>query len=63
MRRILAARPPLIVTSDRRLRIWNRASLAAVTAAIGRDYRPVLRMPRSNWHTIVYLRRDLTLRR
>jgi hypothetical protein len=63
VRRILAARPPLIVTSDRRLKIWNRASLAAVTASLARDYRPVLRVPRSNWHTIVYLRRDLPLRR
>ena len=61
VRRILARRPPLIVTSDRRLSIWNAASLFAVKRALA-DYRPVLSVPRSGWHTIVYLRRDLPLR-
>jgi hypothetical protein len=63
VRRILAQRPPLIVTSDRKLDIWNRASLAEVNRAIATDYRPVLTVPRSNWHSIVYLRRDLPFRR
>jgi hypothetical protein len=62
VRRILANRPPLIVTSDRKLDIWNRASLAAVNRAIASNYRLVFRAPRSNYHTLVYLRRDLPFR-
>ena len=62
VRRILSRRPPVIVTSNRKLDIWNRASLAAVQAAITRDYRLVLRTPRSNYETLVYLRRDLPVR-
>ena len=58
VRRILARRPPVIVTSDRRLSIWNPASLFAVKAALARDYRPVLTAPRAGYHTVVYLRRD-----
>jgi hypothetical protein len=63
VRRILAARPPVIVTSDRQLHIWNRGSRAALLAALARDYRLVLREPRSRWHTLVYLRRDRPFRR
>jgi hypothetical protein len=63
VRRILAARPPIIVTSDRRLSIWNGASLRAVKAALRAHYRLVFTTPRSGWHTAVYLRRDLPLRR
>lgn len=59
VRRILAARPPVIVTSDRRMNVWNRASLAALKAALRNDYRRVYAVPRANYHTIVYLRRDL----
>ncbi|RDE07452.1 hypothetical protein DVW87_03135 [Sphingomonas aracearum] len=62
VRRILAHRPPVIVTSDRKLDIWNRASLAAVNGAIARNYRLVFSAPRSNYRTLVYLRRDLPLR-
>ena len=62
VRRILARRPPLIITSDRTLTIWNSQSLAEVNRAIASDYRRVLTVPRSDWHTIVYLRRDLSLR-
>ncbi len=58
VRRILAKRPPVIVTSDRRLSIWNRGSLHAVKAALARDYRPVFTTPRNSWHTLVYLRND-----
>ena len=61
--RILAQHPPVIVTSDRRLAIWNRGSVAAVTRAIRREYRLVARERRSGWHSLVYLRRDLPLRR
>ena len=56
VRRILANRPPVIVTSDRRLSIWNPGSLRAVKAALARDYHPVFTTPRSRWHTVVYLR-------
>ena len=58
VRRILAARPPVIVTSTRVLSIWNPASLFAVKSALARDYRLVFTAPRSNWRTLVYLRRD-----
>ena len=61
VRRILSGRPPVIVTSDRRLSIWNPASLHAVKAALARDYRPVFEMPRAGYHTVVYLRQDRRL--
>jgi hypothetical protein len=59
VRRILARRPPVIVTSTRRLDIWNRGSIDALKIALG-DYRLIHSAPRSNWQTLVYLRRDLT---
>lgn len=62
VRRILATRPPVIVTSTRRVSIWNLGSLWAVKHALGRDYRLVFTTPRSNWVTAVYLRRDLPYR-
>ncbi|WP_267381667.1 MULTISPECIES: hypothetical protein [unclassified Sphingomonas] len=58
VRRILATRPPVIVTSTRVLSIWNPASLFAVKAALARDYRLVFARPRAGWRTLVYLRRD-----
>lgn len=61
-RRILARRPPVIVSSDRRLAIWNQGSVAALNRAL-RDYRLVYTTPRENYRTRVYLRRDLPLRR
>lgn len=61
VRRILARRPPVIVTSTRRLSIWNPASLHAVKAALARDYRLVFTTPRAGWRTAVYLRRDRPL--
>jgi hypothetical protein len=63
VRRILARRPPVIVTSDRRLQIWNRESRATLLAAVATDYRLVLAVPRSGWRTLVYLRRDRAFRR
>ena len=56
VRRILARRPPVIVTSDRRLAIWNRESLAALKAALPR-YRLALKVRRAGWRTLVYVRR------
>lgn len=61
VRRILAARPPVIVTSSRRLSIWNPASLFAVKATLARDYREIFRAPRADYQTVVYLRRDRAL--
>ena len=61
VRRILAARPPVIVTSTRKLDIWNRGSLAALKQALP-DYRLVFRTPRGGYDTLVYLRRDLPLK-
>ena len=63
VRRILANRPPVIVTSTRRLAIWNQQSLAVLKPVLHRDYRPVFATPRSSWRTLVYLRRDLAYRR
>ncbi|KQM63211.1 hypothetical protein ASE75_12070 [Sphingomonas sp. Leaf17] len=62
VRRILATRPPVIVTSDRRLSIWNPASITAVRAALARDYRPVFSTPRASWNSLVYLRNDRPFR-
>ena len=61
VRRILAARPPVIVTSTRRLDIWNPGSLAALKAALG-GYRVIYSVPRADYRTLVYLRRDLPAR-
>jgi 4-amino-4-deoxy-L-arabinose transferase-like glycosyltransferase len=63
VRRILSARPPVIVTSDRKLAIWNRGSFVAVKAALARDYRLIHAEPRAGWRTLVYLRRDRPFRR
>ena len=62
VRRILATRPPVIVTSDRRLSIWNAASLHAVKATLASHYRPVFTTPRAGWHNVVYLRNDRPVR-
>lgn len=59
MRRILAARPPLIVASTRRLAIWNPSTVALLQPALAAHYRPVLSVPRANYRTVVFLRRDL----
>ena len=61
VRRILAARPPVIVTSTRRLEIWNPGSLAALKGALS-GYRVIYSVPRTDYRTLVYLRRDLPAR-
>lgn len=63
MRRILAMRPPLIVASTRKLAIWNPATVALLQPVLASDYRQVLSVPRSNYRTVVFLRRDLPLNR
>lgn len=62
VRRILSRRPPVIVASTRRLAIWNPASIAALKPALATQYRPVFSVPRANYRTVVFLRRDLPFR-
>ena len=62
VRRIIAKRPPVIVSGSRPLAAWNVQSFAIVSAALARDYRPVFNAPRNDYRTIVYLRRDLPFR-
>jgi len=60
MRRILARRPPVIVASTRKLAIWNPATVALLKPALSAHYRPILSVPRANYRTVVFLRRDLS---
>lgn len=62
VRRILAQRPPVIVSASRPLAQWNRPSHAAVESALARAYRPVFSTPRGDYRAIVYLRRDRPVR-
>ncbi|MFD1788325.1 hypothetical protein ACFSC3_12160 [Sphingomonas floccifaciens] len=57
--RIIATRPPAIVTMDEPLAPWNAASHRIVATAIARDYRLAARLPREGRHLLVYVRRDL----
>jgi len=63
VRRILAGRPPVIVTMDEPMAPWNPETEPMMAAALARDYRHVLSAPREDAHLLVYLRRDLPLRR
>jgi len=63
VRRILAGRPPVIVTMDVPMAPWNRDSQALMTQALTARYRRVLTVPREEAHLLVYLRDDLPLRR
>lgn len=63
VRRILSRRPPVIVTMDMPMAPWNRATQPLVAAALASDYRRVATAPREDAHLLVYLRRDLPLRR
>ena len=58
-RRILAARPPVIVVSTRSLAIWNRGSIDALKVTLRAHYRVIFTAPRAGYRTVVYLRRDL----
>lgn len=60
---ILATRPPVIVTMDEPMAPWNPATQSIMTATLARSYRQVLTVPREDAHLLVYLRRDLPLRR
>jgi len=59
VRRVLATRPPVVVTMDPPLSPWNRQSLAVVAPLLARDYRLAFRGPREESHLLVYVRRDL----
>ena len=62
IRRIFATRPPVVVAVDRARDVWMRRSKAALRDGLTR-YRPVLAVKRYHYRTIVYLRRDLPVRR
>lgn len=59
VRRIMARRPPVVVTMDPPLAPWNPQSLAVMTPRLARDYRLALTAPREESHLLVYVRRDL----
>lgn len=63
VRRIMARRPPVVVTLDHPLAPWNRDSHAIVAAVLASDYRLVLSAPRGGDHLLVYRRRDRTIAR
>jgi hypothetical protein len=58
VRRIMAGRPPVVVTSDRRATVYNPGTVRVMKAALARDYRRVFGRTRGKWHMIVYLRND-----
>ncbi|WP_084584187.1 ArnT family glycosyltransferase [Sphingomonas azotifigens] len=59
VRRIMATRPPVVVTMDPPLAAWNRQSLAVMAPLLARDYAVALRGPREESQLLVYVRRDL----
>jgi 4-amino-4-deoxy-L-arabinose transferase-like glycosyltransferase len=58
VRRIMANRPPVVVTSDRRTAIYNPDTLRVMAAALAHDYRAVFSVPGGKGRVVVYLRRD-----
>lgn len=63
VRRIMARRPPVVVTMDHPLAPWNRDSLAVVRTALARDYVFARSAPRGPDRLLVYVRRDLATAR
>ncbi|WP_235364938.1 hypothetical protein [Sphingomonas sp. ERG5] len=63
VRRVLAVRPPVIVTATQPLAAWNTIDRALVAGALTREYRLVFTAPRGDYRTLVYLRRDLPFHR
>lgn len=61
VRRIVATRPPVIVTMDEPMAPWNEDSHAVISDAIARDYRLIDSEPREDAHLLVYLRKDRPL--
>ncbi len=58
VRRVLANRPPVIVTADRPAAIYNPGTLRVMQAALARDYRLVFVVPGGKGRVLVHLRRD-----
>ena len=58
VRRIMAKRPPVVVTLAAPLAPWNPDTHAIVAAALARDYRPVFATPREGTIAVAWLRRD-----
>ena len=58
VRRIMAGRPPVVVSASEPLAEWNRATHAVIAHALATGYRPVFSVPRGHYRAIVYLRRD-----
>lgn len=56
--RIMARRPPVVVTMDTPLAPWNPRSEAIVAAALARDYRLARTAPREDGRLLAYVRRD-----
>ena len=56
VRRILARRPPVIITLDRPLGAWNEATHQLVAEALARDYRLAAAVPREDGHELAYVR-------
>ncbi len=56
--RILARRPPAIVTLDDPFSPWNAATQGQMVTALARDYRLVLAVPREGRRELLYVRRD-----
>lgn len=59
--RILARRPPAIVTLDDPFSPWNEATQGQMRRAVASDYRLVLSVPREGRHELLYVRRDLAV--
>lgn len=58
VRRIMARRPPAVVTLTEPLAPWNRDSLGVLRAALAHDYYPAFSAPEYGTRAIVYLRRS-----
>lgn len=56
--RVMAARPPVVVTMDVPMGTWNPASVAIVRTALNRDYALALSVPREGRHMLAYIRRS-----
>lgn len=56
--RIMARRPPVVVTMDQPLAPWNADSEHVVSAALARDYARIFSAPREGGNLLVYVRRN-----
>lgn len=57
VRRIMAARPPMVVTLAKPLAPWNAGSMAVMAPALRDHYRLVLRVPRQEGGALLLYRR------